>query len=1438
MKNLLPKTLIALLAVFFTAQAQAAPPTLYGNLIYTGSWGAEDATKAGIYSFAADASGDVSPEYIPEGTNIYGNGGAVYVDGKYYVLTHVPNTGSIQKNTLYVYDISDWSLLEQKDAPLTTSANDLTYCPVDNKVYGTFMNSSASGYVFGTLNLADGSVDVVKALDIQDELGPMPILALAADTAGDIYGVGADGNLYRFDRTTGDYTLIGATGFIPARWNQSATFDFTTKEMYWAACNADRSALFKIDLATGHATSLREFTDDEEFVGLYSTSSVADLNGPQAVTDLTVDLDGAALAGTISFTLPSLTIAGNDIQGDIDYTVEDNGAVMFRDTGTRGSSVTRDISLTEGLHRLVVYASTAAGKGASARITVFAGNDTPAMPTGLSVQKDGDAVNIAWNAVTTGANKGYVDPSAVTYTVTRTPGDVIVAEGLAATSYTDTQLPVSLAEYTYRVHAVCAGKKGVDAVSESITLGSVMEAPFSLDLTKENEFKFFSTEDANRDSKTWVWSVNGAVCNYSNIQSSDDWLISPFINLKAGFQYTITLEMRAGNSRYAETYEIMAGLSKDIADLTIPVLEDGAMTNNTRHPETVIFTPETDGAYCFGIHCTSPKRQYNLYVYTFSIAEPVSLKAPVASSEVSATAGAEGALQATIKAMSPAKAVDGSDLTSLERAEVTNLTTGKTVDTVTSPAVGSEISVTDNEAANGFNEYSVVFYNAAGKGYAATTKVYVGEDTPIPVTDVALRQENDAAILTWTAPTQGVNGGYINTAGLRYRVALASNNADVATDISECTYVDKNQDAATQHTLQYTVYAFNNTGESKGYNSNMLIFGNAYDAPFAESFPGGKTSMNPWITVKGNDGGYPEWTASTKSMLDTTDPSQDGDLGWMKYSSKGTITLQSPIIDIASLGEPQLKFWYKAAEDTGDAVSLQVLLSTDRGLTWIPATSLDVSSTEWKIDKISLASVKGCKNLQIAFKASCMVYQDMYLDNITVADTYDYDLGIVSLTGPTTPVAGTTGKYAVKISNNGTAAAATYTVEIYGNDRLLTSVPGHEIAPDGIYVAEIDVTVPVNFTRTTLTAKINCADDKYAANNEATLDITATTPRLPVIETLAGTSGVAGVTLNWERPATERNPSAITDDLESLTAWDFGGVTAGSPSGTIGDYNIYDGDGTATVVASSYMKQPNGGNPMAFQVNKNGNPYPDVDLNTFSINSHSGNHSLMAWGAVEGASSDWLILPELFPGETTISFWAHATPMGYGSSPAEKLEVLYSATGNDIADFTSFIKDVDVPSGFTSDPEKGFHFFEYTLPSDAKYAAVRVSLSTTANKSVVIDDIRYTAASSPKEKLEISGYNVYRDGVLIGTTDTESYTDQTGEGHHVYNVTTRYDKGESPFSNDVDVEMSGIEDVTVETGSGTLRYYNLQGIEVKNPARGTVYIVVSADGTTTKRIVR
>ena len=79
--------------------------------------------------------------------------------------------------------------------------------------------------------------------------------------------------------------------------------------------------------------------------------------------------------------------------------------------------------------------------------------------------------------------------------------------------------------------------------------------------------------------------------------------------------------------------------------------------------------------------------------------------------------------------------------------------------------------------------------------------------------------------------------------------------------------------------------------------------------------------------------------------------------------------------------------------------------------------------------------------------------------------------------------------------------------------------------------------------------------------------------------------------------------------------------------------------------------------------------------------------------------------------------------------------------------------------------------------------------------------------------------------------------DATASGNHVYNVTTRYHLGESAFSNDAGAVMSGIGSISLDT-CGDVRFFNLQGIEVKNPSRGSVYIVVAPDGSATKQVIR
>ena len=95
---------------------------------------------------------------------------------------------------------------------------------------------------------------------------------------------------------------------------------------------------------------------------------------------------------------------------------------------------------------------------------------------------------------------------------------------------------------------------------------------------------------------------------------------------------------------------------------------------------------------------------------------------------------------------------------------------------------------------------------------------------------------------------------------------------------------------------------------------------------------------------------------------------------------------------------------------------------------------------------------------------------------------------------------------------------------------------------------------------------------------------------------------------------------------------------------------------------------------------------------------------------------------------------------------------------------------------------------DYTvdLPEGAAYFAIRC---ISKDKFIfMVDDITY----HPKP-LSLIGFNVYRDGVKIGSTaaETTSYTyDELNGETHVYAVSAVYDEGESPLSNCVSARVA------------------------------------------------
>ena len=168
-----------------------------------------------------------------------------------------------------------------------------------------------------------------------------------------------------------------------------------------------------------------------------------------------------------------------------------------------------------------------------------------------------------------------------------------------------------------------------------------------------------------------------------------------------------------------------------------------------------------------------------------------------------------------------------------------------------------------------------------------------------------------------------------------------------------------------------------------------------------------------------------------------------------------------------------------------------------------------------------------------------------------------------------------------------------------------------------------------------------------------------------------------------------------------------------------------------------------------------------------------------------------------------------------GGDPQE-FEVLYSTTDNEPENFT--VLDGDAISSSTD-----WQYFEYTLPAEAKYFAVR-SCCTGSYNVAFLDDITYIPLYGTNSKVTLLGYNVYRDNELIAEkVPTTSYTDNTANGAvHNYYVTAVWKEGESNTSNaylsdfvDGIDEVAVANDVKVVTSKGSIRVIGAEGKSVE-----------------------
>lgn len=403
-------------------------------------------------------------------------------------------------------------------------------------------------------------------------------------------------------------------------------FDHKTGKLYWATGTRYSAYYFEVNPANGDCTYLSDLGKNGEITGLYIPFKLADDGAPAAVRDLAVTDNSHDGQIEITFTAPSLTVDGQALTEITSTQILCDGEAVSATAVTApvpGAAAVFSATVPLGLHKFTVSVGNAVGAGVPVNFVTFVGVDRPAAPAAVRVAAAGSEATISWDAVTAGAQGGYIDPADVTYTVVRQPDGQTVASGIAATSCSD--VVPAMNAYQYSVTATAAGMTGEAAVSDIVPVGDGFEPPYSCDFTAAADLVLWNTVDVDADGYTWSYTSNygnpAMVVKSTYSYACDEWLISPAVRLEAGKEYKIVYSDGAMNETYPPVYTIAMGTAPDPAALTAEVR---TVTADSRYPaQRIVYLPAvaTTGLYHLGIHAKWPKGYPTLYFGKFRIEE-------------------------------------------------------------------------------------------------------------------------------------------------------------------------------------------------------------------------------------------------------------------------------------------------------------------------------------------------------------------------------------------------------------------------------------------------------------------------------------------------------------------------------------------------------------------------------------------------------------------------------------------------------------------------------------------------------------------------------------------------------------------------------------------------------------------------------------------------
>lgn len=1187
---------------------------------------------------------------------------------------------------------------------------------------------------------------------------------------------------------------------------------------------------------------IHAISDADQFrlmVANFLVEAGAEPTAPAAVTDFAVAQTPNVLEAVVSFKAPTKTVAGDDLtdltkidvlrDGNVINSISPSINWVAADQGYENSQDITSIDFGAGLTaalaqndasthprywandkslRLYDKNSMTISGGVIKKVvfTFVSSSNNKLAAEGLVV----DGATGTWTgsaneiAFTANGGKAFIQKIEIEYEGTLTPG--------AEYSYTDNAEDLTIGTHVYQVIPYNASGIGIKSEEKSIFLSVALEAPYTFDFS-ENLLDLFTVIDNNNDGKTWQWNANGyAYYPYSGANDADDYLITLPFNLKAGKRYNVVVNAR--NTEFEETFEVKAGKAPTVEGLTETVIAETAPTEEAEDYEGV-FSPTEDGEYYFAIHATSPADQNNLIVSSLTIEIAPELTAPAAIADLTATAGAEGALEANLAFTAPTKDINGDALTGT--VDVKIYRDNELVNTLTGVAAGSAQSWKDTNVENGkIYTYYVVAANESGDGLKSEkVKVFVGEDAFGIVENIQITGTTANTIsLSWD-PVTGVNGGYVNAAEAKYAVVSAHIETYLFWQFLVVDEILGTVTGETSATVNYDV----NAGD-QGYkyfgvlaykeDTELPAAGDEYAGGYTYALVGAPYELPMFESFTGKTMHY-LWDSNAQLIVDEVSSDDDGVAVDLLADEAGVIYFQSGKININGTANPTLLFNAKSPN-----ISKLYVYASKNGGEMSPVAELDLTE-DYQTFKVSLANLANNANyVQFALLAqyttpysldsegNLVDLGDYYtLDEIRVVDLYEYNL-VADIQAPKSVVAGQKAKVVATVTNEGENAAKDYTVTVKAGEEVLTTVLGsEELAPfakDEIEV-EYETSIFDEAGDVTLTVSVEYENELLPEDNTASAIITITEPTATApTSLLAEDKGAAGVDLTWTVAA-----AGTEEVFENFTSYENGANEA------LGDWTLVNNNGASKGSIFNDLSLANDGLVKAWEVMKPS----EYGIGNTLFNGPNGSLEeayLISAYNFDGQSypdnDDWLISPELPGIAQEISFAIGALDVQYGPS---SYEVLVSSTDSEIASFTKVAEGTLTSAGWNSVTAQ--------LPEGTKYFAIRNNTSGDGAMCVMLGDIKFTANSSATA----ASFNIYVEQVKVASVegDKTTYTvaaDKLTAGEHTFAVTAVYANGAE--SKPVTATITVATDIRQIAADGkAVDVYSIDGKLIRNQAK-------------------